>query len=346
MARVIRDAAIEPVVRVLLGAMDVDCGPTDEQHAVLDPLVSGLWSDHAVESGAPHTARAGRGRTPRSRTPRTAGERSSCSSCSSSAAIRWRRPRSSGPRRTPKHFTAPAPASRSSAISSARASRPLRPTISATSTKSASTSPRYRCAGPTTTRRTPDPELAQRLHALHDLPPGTLGHEYVEFYRRNDLVLPGDDPSSPAVFVSHDMCHVIGGYEPTGPGEIALGGMQLAIADTDTHWIQFIGNLGVHEAGYLGVHAVAKQATLARPGAAATLADSDPPGRAVHRRLHHRRSPRDGGTAARRCTRRVRRPADRLSATPRAVAARICRGHSQRQGTVWSRACQRYCTDR
>jgi hypothetical protein len=119
-----------------------------------------------------------------------------------------------------------------------------------------------------------DPELAARLRALHDLPPGTLGHEYVEFYRRNGLQLPGDDPSSPAVFVSHDMCHVIGGYEPTGPGEIALGAMQLAVADNDEHWVQFLGNLGVHEAGYLGVSAVPKQATLDRPGAAAMLADA------------------------------------------------------------------------
>ncbi|HEX6310672.1 MAG TPA: hypothetical protein VF152_03520 [Acidimicrobiia bacterium] len=47
---------------------------------------------------------------------------------------------------------------------------------------------------------------------------------------------------SPAVFVAHDMCHVIGGYEPTGPGEIALGGMQLAVSDTDAHWIGFLGS--------------------------------------------------------------------------------------------------------
>ncbi len=86
----------------------------------------------------------------------------------------------------------------------------------------------------------PDPELAQRLRALHDLPAGTLGHEYVEFYRRNGLTLPGDDPSMPAVFVSHDMCHVIAGYEPTGPEEIALGAMQLCVSGTEVHWVQFL----------------------------------------------------------------------------------------------------------
>ncbi len=95
----------------------------------------------------------------------------------------------------------------------------------------------------------------------------------MEFYRRNGLALPGDDPHIPLTFVSHDMCHVIGGYEPVGIDEIALGGMQLAMTDTDTHWLQFLGNLGVHEAGYLGgPDLVAKEGTLARPGATETLA--------------------------------------------------------------------------
>jgi ubiquinone biosynthesis protein Coq4 len=77
----------------------------------------------------------------------------------------------------------------------------------------------------------------------------------------------------PAMFVSHDMCHVIGGYEPTGEGEIALGGMQLAIADGPDHWAAFLGNLSVHEAGIVSNESVTgKTATLARPGAAEYLA--------------------------------------------------------------------------
>jgi hypothetical protein len=31
----------------------------------------------------------------------------------------------------------------------------------------------------------PEHELAARLQAFHDLPHGTLGYEYAEFYRRN-----------------------------------------------------------------------------------------------------------------------------------------------------------------
>ena len=59
---------------------------------------------------------------------------------------------------------------------------PLRPTIPATSTKNARTSPRYRCVGPTTTPPTPRTRRPRGVgSAAHDLPPGTLGHEYVDF---------------------------------------------------------------------------------------------------------------------------------------------------------------------
>jgi ubiquinone biosynthesis protein Coq4 len=110
---------------------------------------------------------------------------------------------------------------------------------------------------------------------MHDLPEGTLGWEYVEFYRRNGLTLPGDDPSMPAVFVGHDMCHVIGGYEPTGQGEIALGAMQLAVTDSDAHWIGFLGNLAVHEAGYLTNESVTGvRATMTRTHAPELVAQA------------------------------------------------------------------------
>jgi hypothetical protein len=97
----------------------------------------------------------------------------------------------------------------------------------------------------------PDANLAARLCKLSDLPPDTLGHAYIEFYRRNHLTLPGDDTHIPAHYVSHDMNHVIAGYEPTGPGEIALGAFTLAMNDNDANWMQFMTNLLIHEAGML-----------------------------------------------------------------------------------------------
>jgi hypothetical protein len=126
-----------------------------------------------------------------------------------------------------------------------------------------------------------DAELGRRLRALHDLPPDTLGYQYVEFYVRNGIELPGESDDRPDLFVGHDMCHVIAGYEPTGQGEIALGAMQLALTDSDAHWVAFLSNLAVHEAGFLATApVVAKTATLTRPGATELLADAFRRGRA------------------------------------------------------------------
>ena len=117
--------------------------------------------------------------------------------------------------------------------------------------------------------------MAQRLEALHDLPEGTLGHAYIEFYRRNNITLPGADVHTPAHYVSHDMNHVISGYEPTGPGEIALGAFTLAMNDNDANWIQFIANLAIHEAGLVQHGAIMpKDSTLTRPGATDLLGEA------------------------------------------------------------------------
>jgi hypothetical protein len=121
----------------------------------------------------------------------------------------------------------------------------------------------------------PDLDLARRLEALHDLPDGTLGHAYIEFYRRNNITVPGADIHTPAHYVSHDMNHVISGYEPTGPGEIALGAFTLAMNDNDANWMQFIANLAIHEAGLVQHGAIMpKAATLTRPGATELLGEA------------------------------------------------------------------------
>jgi hypothetical protein len=121
----------------------------------------------------------------------------------------------------------------------------------------------------------PDLGLAAQLEALHDLPEGTLGHAFVEFHTRNGLTMPGADIHTPAHYVSHDMNHVIAGYEPTGPGEIGLGAFTLAMCDNDANWIQFIANLAIHEAG-LVQHGdiMPKAATMSRPGAAELVGEA------------------------------------------------------------------------
>jgi hypothetical protein len=121
----------------------------------------------------------------------------------------------------------------------------------------------------------PDPELAARLKAMRALPEGTLGHAYVDFYDRNNLTYPGDDPNSPVIFVAHDMTHVIPGYEPTGPGELALGAFQISMNDSDAHWIAFLGSIAIHEARWYNAPGFdGKVGTLARPGAIDTFTEA------------------------------------------------------------------------
>jgi ubiquinone biosynthesis protein Coq4 len=119
------------------------------------------------------------------------------------------------------------------------------------------------------------PELAARLRSFHDLPEGSLGRAYVDFCDRNNLTYPGDNPMQPAVFVAHDMTHVIAGYEPTGPGELALGAFQISMHDSQAHWVAFLGSIAIHEAGYFNENGfVGKESTLTRPGAIDTLTEA------------------------------------------------------------------------
>ena len=47
MAATLDDTAVEPVVRMLLGVIDVDGGATDEQRTVLAAIVAGAWGRDA-----------------------------------------------------------------------------------------------------------------------------------------------------------------------------------------------------------------------------------------------------------------------------------------------------------
>jgi hypothetical protein len=123
----------------------------------------------------------------------------------------------------------------------------------------------------------PDPELAARIQALRDLPAGTLGREFVDFYDRHGLTLPGEDVNAPAFFVGHDMNHVIAGYGTTGPAEIALSAMLLAIDDSDAHWALLLTGFAAYELGIgLSDPSVfqAKERVMDRPGAAEMLAEA------------------------------------------------------------------------
>lgn len=120
----------------------------------------------------------------------------------------------------------------------------------------------------------PDPALADRLRAFADLPSGSLGRAYLAFYDRNGLTLPGDDVHLPAHYVNHDMNHVITGYEPTAPGEIARSGFLMAADPSRHNWLEFLLTMSIHESGVVNHGEIrAKFATLSRPGVGDLLAE-------------------------------------------------------------------------
>lgn len=93
------------------------------------------------------------------------------------------------------------------------------------------------------------PELANELRRFAELPSGTLGREYYDFYFRNSFELPGEGHGSPAFFVRHDMCHIIAGYGSTSPEELALSAFHVGMKDNEVNWNFLIISLAALELG-------------------------------------------------------------------------------------------------
>ncbi|MDQ6854722.1 MAG: hypothetical protein M3046_13695 [Actinomycetota bacterium] len=273
MTRIIEDQLVDVVAGALVGVIDVDDGPTDEQRSVLQAIVTGYWgrSDLDVAAMKPVSPAEAAAVVKDSRAQRRFRELmvllELCRHPISDAQVeRVDEYAAALGESGPEMQMVRDLVRESAAVASADCGRFAESEAENLAERS------LRAQYPLGDFAAPDHELAARLQAFHELPEGTLGYEYVEFYRRNGLTLPGDDVHIPLTFVSHDMCHVIAGYEPVGVDEIALGGMQLAMVDTDVHWLQLLGNLGVHEAGFLGaLDLKPRVGTLARAGAAETL---------------------------------------------------------------------------
>jgi len=275
MARIIEDAMVETVSQALLGAIDCDGGPTEEQTAVLRAIILGYWgrTDIDVTTLTPLSAKEARGAITqpdqRRRTREFMVLLELCRHPLTATQVD----------RVEDYCTELGEAEADAGLEVTRdlvrdgievamtdylrffeevASEVSEPTL-----KEFDGSDESRA------------DLVKQLRAYEDLPAGTLGYEFLEFHRTNNLPLPGEDASHPAVFLAHDMNHLIGGYGTSGQEEIALGAMLLGINDSDAHWINFIGNLAVHEAGFLSSEElVSKTSTLGREGAAELLAEA------------------------------------------------------------------------
>ena len=94
-----------------------------------------------------------------------------------------------------------------------------------------------------------DDQFFDRIAEFAHMPYGSLGWAFTHFYDRSKLKIPGRDSPNPSYYVSHDMGHVISGYEATGPGELALGAIKLGLDGSDANWMASLANLLIHEVG-------------------------------------------------------------------------------------------------
>jgi len=120
-----------------------------------------------------------------------------------------------------------------------------------------------------------DAALATRLRNLSACAPGTLGRSFFEFYDRWHLPFPGEEGGGPVSLVAHDFSHVLAGYEPDPPSEIALQAMLVSATGFDHHFSGLIASLSLFETGTFEIDDITpKTRVLDRPGAAAELGEA------------------------------------------------------------------------
>lgn len=97
----------------------------------------------------------------------------------------------------------------------------------------------------------PERVLAERLGHFAEYAPGTLGQAFLTFYRQFGLTLPGVEASTMNhFFVAHDMTHTIAGISTTIPGEVALSAFQFAMNNSRVNRAALLASLVTHEAGF------------------------------------------------------------------------------------------------
>ena len=120
-----------------------------------------------------------------------------------------------------------------------------------------------------------DAALAARLRGLEACAPGTLGRAFSDFYARWQLPFPGEEGGGPASLVAHDFSHVLAGYEPDPPSEIALQAMLTSATGFDHHFSGLVASLSLFETGTFDIDDITpKSGVLGRPGAAAELGEA------------------------------------------------------------------------
>ena len=263
-------AVLEPFIAGLLGAIDVDGGPTSEQLSVLSAIAAHVWHRedlvHSVEPLGPReVAEQIKDSVTRRRFHEVLVTLEVCRHPLTRAQAR--RVEEYG---STLHFEGPDLkifrdlVDRGIGAASADFKRFLLGNLDAR------IEPRLRELAVTTE---PEPELVARLRPMGDLPAGTLGRAFMDMYERNGIPLPGiEGAKMNHWFVAHDMTHVIAGIDTTSAGEVALSAFQMAMNDNEVNRGALLASLVVHEAGFAQSTKVhSESAILDTPGAAELL---------------------------------------------------------------------------
>jgi hypothetical protein len=271
-AKLVNPDLVEPVVRGLVGSIDVDDGPTEEQVRVLDAIATHLFGRTDLDAATviplgPDDV-AAQVTDPGARR-RFAEVMFALEMC--------------------RHPQSDAQVGRCEAYSAALGSSPeevqiIRTAVDDGVQRAAADFDRFfdsMVADRSEPRFRPrnlepphlDPQVAAIIRGYHDLPDDTLGRHLADFYVSHGFAVPGSEISANTyLYFAHDNIHVITGIAPTGMGEIALGGFQMSMDDDPASVFAFFSPLVLHETGYSAFDdIVAKGETLSRPYAAELL---------------------------------------------------------------------------
>jgi len=76
-----------------------------------------------------------------------------------------------------------------------------------------------------------DKKVAERYRTLEGYPEGTLGHTFFQFYRARSFPLPGEKKSFSELLITHDCCHILGGFNTDMNGEMNVAGFEAGLFD-------------------------------------------------------------------------------------------------------------------
>jgi hypothetical protein len=120
-----------------------------------------------------------------------------------------------------------------------------------------------------------DAALGARLRGLSECAPGTLGRGFFDFYDRWQIPFPGEEGGGTATLVPHDFSHVLAGYEPDPPSEIALQAMLTSTTGFEHHFSGLVASLSLFESGTFDINDLTPRVgALDRPGATAELGEA------------------------------------------------------------------------